>query len=264
VWAEAEITTTMPRGAALMKRIYGNRDGTVKATHRMGWYKIHRKIFANPLFANPDYLGAWIWLIGHAATEDGPDLKRGQLFASRRSLAKAWGWPPKKVRLFLEKLRAQDGARFGARFGAKLTICNYDEYQLDGAQTRAQTRARFGAPIVRRKKREDESLKRDSFVHVAFRLWNETAEKAKLPLVRDLSDKRQAKLGSRLADHGIDGWKTALAKVEASAFLRGSAGWTCTFDWLLEPRNFAKVIEGNYDRRGTDSANAADDLSWLN
>lgn len=52
-------------------------------------------------------------------------------------------------------------------------------------------------------------------------------------------------------------WQSALARAGPSAFLRGAngTGWHITIDWFLNPNNFQKVIEGNYDNRpGTSAA----------
>lgn len=51
-------------------------------------------------------------------------------------------------------------------------------------------------------------------------------------------------------------WALACQKVEASEFLSGRSGkWAgANFDWLLNEKNVAKVLEGNYDNRGA-SAN---------
>lgn len=40
-------------------------------------------------------------------------------------------------------------------------------------------------------------------------------------------------------------------KAEASDFLKGSnnRNWKANFDWLLCDRNFARVLEGNYDNK---------------
>jgi hypothetical protein len=47
----------------------------------------------------------------------------------------------------------------------------------------------------------------------------------------------------------------AIGKVSRSAFLRGQneKRWVITFDWLLKPNNFPKVLEGNYDDRCGDA-----------
>lgn len=40
----------------------------------------------------------------------------------------------------------------------------------------------------------------------------------------------------------------AFTKIRGSPFLRGDKGSTpCTFDWIIKPANFQKIVEGNYD-----------------
>lgn len=63
---------------------------------------------------------------------------------------------------------------------------------------------------------------------------------------------RRKKLGLRLSEiGGLDGWRDVLAAIRASPFLRGETSRTsrliATIDWLLEPKNLRKVMEGNYD-----------------
>lgn len=89
----------------------------------------------------------------------------------------------------------------------------------------------------------------------AVRLWNEVAARCPLPECQVLSAKRRKKLGARLAGDlgGLDGWRDMLAKIEASPFLLGAGkgGWRVTLDWVLEPGNLTKLMEGNYaDRSG--------------
>lgn len=81
-------------------------------------------------------------------------------------------------------------------------------------------------------------------------IWDEAAGKAGWPQVRVLSANRQKLLGARLREHGLDGWRAAIAKARASPFLAGAdpPSWF-TFPWLIKSENFLKLIEGNYDRR---------------
>lgn len=55
-------------------------------------------------------------------------------------------------------------------------------------------------------------------------------------------------LNARIKDYGIDSVLKAIDMVEESSFLKGDnyKGWTITFDWLIKPNNFLKVLEGNY------------------
>lgn len=83
----------------------------------------------------------------------------------------------------------------------------------------------------------------------AVSLFNELAEKTKIPRVQKLSSARKSALKKRLGEAGgLDGWRVALEKVAGSAFLRGDkTNWHASFDWLTKAGNFTKVMEGNYD-----------------
>lgn len=80
--------------------------------------------------------------------------------------------------------------------------------------------------------------------------WNETAAKLGLQQVKRMTPERQRKVGIRIRQNTVDDFTEAIAAIARSPFLRGEndRGWRATFDWLLEPRNFAKLIEGTYDR----------------
>lgn len=79
-----------------------------------------------------------------------------------------------------------------------------------------------------------------------------------LPAVRAVSDGRRNMIRSRFNQYGIDEIRTVFEKAEASDFLTGRSdkSWNgCGFDWLLKPSNFLKVLEGNYDNKGSRSPN---------
>ena len=90
---------------------------------------------------------------------------------------------------------------------------------------------------------------RDPTPAQAVDAWNDMAERAGLPRVQRLTKAREAKLNQRLTEcGGLDGWRTACAQVEASAFLTGSndRGWKADFDFLCQQRSFTKLMEGGY------------------
>lgn len=60
---------------------------------------------------------------------------------------------------------------------------------------------------------------------------------------------------ARIAEYGIEQVMKAVDNIQKSAFLRGqnSRGWIITFDWLIRPNNFIKVLEGNYDDKKHES-----------
>lgn len=90
---------------------------------------------------------------------------------------------------------------------------------------------------------------------IAIREWNAVAERIGLPLAQRMTEQRKAKLKARLREvGGIEGWRAALQKVEASPFLTGRAkrakgheGWKCSLDFLLQESSLTKLMEGMYD-----------------
>ena len=70
-----------------------------------------------------------------------------------------------------------------------------------------------------------------------------------LPKVLSLTDKRKARI--RNAVRTIGGDLTGFFRlVEDSDFLTGRSGqWRADFDWITEPSNIIKILEGNYSRR---------------
>ena len=55
-------------------------------------------------------------------------------------------------------------------------------------------------------------------------------------------------LNARIKDYGMDSILKAIDMIGENSFLKGNntKGWTITFDWLIKPNNFIKVLEGNY------------------
>jgi hypothetical protein len=70
-----------------------------------------------------------------------------------------------------------------------------------------------------------------------------------LPEVRLLTKARVAQIKTLLSTLVKAGLTTIdfLKKVESSDFLSGRSGkWRATFDWIINPSNAVKIIEGNY------------------
>ncbi|MFK3845763.1 hypothetical protein [Stenotrophomonas sp. NPDC078853] len=74
--------------------------------------------------------------------------------------------------------------------------------------------------------------------------------------VRVWEGDRERKLAARWKSdaerQNLDWWKAFFGSVREMPFLMGERtgrdgrGFTCTLEWLVSPKNFAKVIEGNY------------------
>lgn len=132
-----------------------------------GFFVIDRGIFDHPAFANEPYSEreAWIWLVGSAAwrttrirTARGmTTLERGQLMHSERFLATKWMWSRSRVTRFLFRLETEHMAsRQQDHETNRITICNYDEYQLGGAADRTEDKAETEPPPNRQRTKEEE------------------------------------------------------------------------------------------------------------
>lgn len=82
-----------------------------------------------------------------------------------------------------------------------------------------------------------------------FRLYNSIC--VSLNKVSRMTVPRRKAIQSALEEIGRDKLAEVFLKAEASDFLtkRHSDGWRPSFDWLLNPENYTKVLEGNYDNR---------------
>lgn len=111
------------------------------------------------------------------------------------------------------------------------------------------------ASTVTRKNDNEVIVKRE---HTPYQeivnLYNETCG-SELPKVQVVSDPRKRAMKSiwRFAKEDINLLKTVFNKAIASDFASGRSGtWTsCNFDWLIKQKNAIKVLEGNYDNKGS-------------
>ena len=73
-----------------------------------------------------------------------------------------------------------------------------------------------------------------------------------LPQVKTLNDKRKRLIKKVAREVSENDLLTAFNKANTNPFLRGdNGGWKANFDWLMNPDNITKVLEGNYDRTTT-------------
>jgi hypothetical protein len=95
-------------------------------------------------------------------------------------------------------------------------------------------------------------------IHLAADAYNEAADQSNWPKVTiPLSKARTSALQARLREcDGLEGWKVALEKTQASRHCCGGneRGWTANFDFLTKQSSFAKLMEGNYDNRSSSNS----------
>ena len=66
-----------------------------------------------------------------------------------------------------------------------------------------------------------------------------------------LSDTRKGMINARIKTYGKKTFADMIRRAYQSDFLKGQnkKGWRASFDWLIKPTNFEKVISGNYDNK---------------
>lgn len=113
----------------------------------MSFYKMERGWLDSPMWGEEAYSKreAFEWMIGEAAWDDNkvvamPNgkplrLKRGQVYASIRFMARKFQWSENKVIRYLEFLAVWGAIETQTNTGQTvITICNYSKYQ-DGGNT---------------------------------------------------------------------------------------------------------------------------------
>lgn len=110
------------------------------------------------------------------------------------------------------------------------------------AQARAEERPASGAAAVA-EQRETVPYKK------ILEFFNTTC--TRLSAIKSIEGQRQKSVSARFKTHGLDAIITVFKKTNASDFLcgGGSKNFIATFDWIMKPDNFLKILEGNYDNR---------------
>jgi uncharacterized protein YdaU (DUF1376 family) len=95
----------------------------------------------------------------------------------------------------------------------------------------------------------DPPLKASVIAREAFAAYNEVAQRCGLPIARTYTKARATALVLRVKEAGgMEGFRNALANIECSAFLQGdnNRGWKADLDFVMQPKSFAKLIDGGY------------------
>jgi hypothetical protein len=243
-----------------------------------GYVRLYRSLIEkHPAFRNDAEAMAFAWLVAKAQWQPAKlrykerilFLDRGQAAISVRDFARAMDRDKAWIERLLKRLKAEAMVTTRTETGVNVvTICNYNEYQPQkissetADETPNETGARQGRDTeqVREEREEGNSEAIASVparlpISEAVEFWNKNAATAGWPTVAKLNEGRRRDLRNRLREHGLDGWKAAIIRARASPFLGGAdpPAWF-NFDFLIHPRKFVKVIEGNYDRTHSDNA----------
>ena len=86
-------------------------------------------------------------------------------------------------------------------------------------------------------------------VKFIFDSFNELMKDKNIPMIRSIQGSRLRMVRARLSRYGESSILEAFRNAAESDFLQGSTGLKVTFDWLIKPDNFQKVLEGNYKNK---------------
>lgn len=122
------------------------------------------------------------------------------------------------------------------------TTCIHDGYSLEAQDRLGKDRKELGK--VRLGKDTLTSTECESIIEY----YNVTC--IDLPKVLKLTESRKKTINSRYKEHDLDKIKDVLNKANESDFLSGrTKEWKASFDWLMNPTNFVKVLEDNYKNK---------------
>lgn len=209
-------------------------------------------------------------------------IKRGQLVTSFANLSAETGLSLQVVRSCLDKLQSTGEVnKQSTSQYTIITVCKYADYQQteDGEQqtnnipitseqqtsNKRTTNEQQQHKNIRKKEdknnitpsNEGESVDTDPSVDVDLKsvveFFNKSVVECNsvLPKIKGATGKRVGYIKARIREFGLDAVYEVIAKATASDFLNGKnqRGWVASFDWIMLPTNFPKVLEGNYDNR---------------
>ncbi|MDH5466516.1 MAG: hypothetical protein OEY25_03770 [Candidatus Aminicenantes bacterium] len=223
-----------------------------------GHVRLWRKIKDHPYWKEKRIFSraeAWIDLFMSAAGKDkkvifrGEDvfLKRGQLIISERNLSEKWGWSRERVRRFIKNCLKNDEIRYH-RKDHRITIINIVNYgKYNHLKEYNETTDETTDETMTNK----EIIKNKESKNIYVEKWNNFAEENNLSKVQEIKSgsSREKHLKARIKD-GMD-FDDLLRKVERQPFLLGENkdNWSVTFDWIILPSNYQKIMEEQYKKR---------------
>ncbi len=255
-----------------------------------GWIRLHRRVVFSDIYQMPPlYLRVFERLIleaNHADAEipynGGKKLiKRGERLTSARQICDWVAWyergvlkipNPKTIQTILDWLEANKMIEiYGVKGNRKEThynIVNYGIYQEEDSPKVTVT-GEVGKQSLDTNK-NDKECKEDIYISTNVDICQNTAqdivdfynaECKSLPAVKVLTPKRKQSINARIKEHGQEAVYEMLRKAGRSCFLAGQNkdGWMASFDWIIKPNNFVKVLEGNYEPKAAKAAGGNDD-----
>ena len=241
-----------------------------------GWIQVSRKLLDWEYFNDELMLRGWLYLLLKANHEDkvwrGLEIKRGQYVTSLSKMARDLGISVQQTRRILNTLKSTyEIASCATNKFTIISICKYDIYQGDkkkrqqALQQASQQALQQQLNKINNKKNtpsnegasDSPSDPPSKEVNIDFggllSFWNKTMEtsNAVIPKLKSMTERRKGLVRARVREHDKRAVFEVITKAAASDFLNGKnqRGWVASFDWIMLPTNFQKVLEDNYDNR---------------
>ena len=207
-------------------------------------------------------------------------LQRGQIAKSVRFLAERWQWSVNTVTKYLDELKK--GGYIDTQKTSvnqiitikKCLIVNTQDDTQDDTQNKTQDDTQTDTyhnkdnKVNKEKKEKKEipsSLRSDGLssetddeekindFNALVSFFNEIIDKHNscIPKIRAIENNRRKAVNARVREYGRKALVEVFSKAATSDYLNGknSYSFVASFDWLIRPNNFPKVLEGNYNDR---------------
>ena len=230
-----------------------------------GWIKLHRVLAGSAIGNKPDYLAVWVHLLLSATHRPREilvgrqivQLSAGQLVFGRKSFSAKTGVSEAVIRSALDAFKSlkQITIKTTTKYSV-ITVVKWSEYQSEEPANNLKKTSK--QPAVNHKQEgkelqeEDQKLIRNRQAdHVPCAEIIEIYARVLpgLPQLRIIDEQRLKAIRSMWRKderfQSLEFWEAYFLQVKGSSFLMGWNG--IGFDWLLGPKNFKKVVEGNYE-----------------
>lgn len=241
----------------------------------MDYVKISRKILEWEWYKDVNTKVLFFHILLKANWKDGRfqgiEIPRGSFVTSYQTLSDETGLTVMNIRTAIKHLKLTQEITVSqhSKFSV-ITVKNYDAYQTANTVTNSQLTGNQQAANSQlttieegkkgRKEEYNKSPKGDyesrtpeNSIYATIReLYNSVC--GSYPRLVKMSDARKKAINARLkTGYTLDDFQTLFKKAEASDFLKGAnkRNWSATFDWLICDSNMAKVLDGNYDAKGS-------------
>jgi len=216
-----------------------------------GWIKTYRSLEHHWIWKDSKYLKCWLWFLfraNHKNTKvligsDFIDLNRGSFITSIQKGAIASELTIQQFRTFLSLLEKDKMVfRKSTSKLTQITICNYDVYQ-DQQQTNNK-------PTTNQQQANNKPATTDKNVKELKQLeeLKEIFNQKSFSNIRAITAKRAKHVKARIKEYDYATILQVIDISENSDFLKGknATNWKLDFDWMLDPNNFVKILEGKY------------------